>query len=69
MVDIWVLFADEFNAPHSTSPRREQHCLVDIWGGMFADDAVGKLLDGRVDEESDGLLACRIDHSGIVDTV
>jgi len=53
MVDIWVLFADEFNAPHGTSPRGEQHCFVDIGSGVFADDAICKLLDRRVDEESE----------------
>jgi hypothetical protein len=58
MVDVWVLFADKFNAPHGTSPRGEQHCLVDIRSGVFANDAVGKLLDGRVDEESEDRLVC-----------
>jgi hypothetical protein len=53
MIDVWILFADKFDTPHGTSPRREKHCFVDIRSGVFADDAVGKLLDGRVNEESE----------------
>ena len=61
MIDVWVLFADKFDTPHGTSPRREKHCFVDIGSGVFADDAVGKLLDRRVDEESEDRLVCQAD--------
>jgi hypothetical protein len=41
VVEVRVLFADKFDTPHGTSPRRKEHCFVDIGSGVFADDAVG----------------------------
>lgn len=52
VVGLRVLFAEEFNAPHSTTSGREQHGIVGIGRCMLADDTAGKLLDRRVNEES-----------------